>query len=455
MPPLRAASARRSCSASPSSRASISSRRPRLREGLRARSPPMGRPRPRREVASTSTPRGPSSASVVEQGAGRVVEPVEVLGHDDRGIARDAGVDVVARGLGDLFLQPWPFGGDRLVPGARRDAQQRRQQRQARRRCRARRSPPPRRGAPGASRGRRRRRSRSGARSGSEPGGIPRRCETASRAARGPARRRSDASSTNAASRRDLPTPASPLISTPRSAFGRAGRSLAPTPAGGARARHRARPVASPRSAGPGHAARRSTRNGCSGSCDAFDDLGIAGLDLEQVLDELADLVSRGRRFPVRRSPAGARRRWRRGRTRRPRRGRRRAGRCGRRRVPRATASSSAPRGDSFAHRAHQREPRPNGALGVVLVRDREPEDRQDPVALDLDDVALELGLDHLAAGGAVPAHQLAVGLGLPPPRELGRSDDVARTGSSGGAARRRERRARRRQLGVASLTGW
>src|SRR5262249_61570422 len=73
-----------------------------------------------------------------------------------------------------------------------------------------------------------------------------------------------------------------------------------------------------------------------------------------------------------------------------------------------------------------QLEARAHRTLGVVLVRRGKPEGGQDAIALDLDDVALELGLDHLSTGGAVPRHQLAVGLRLPAPRELGGSDDVA-----------------------------
>ena len=56
---------------------------------------------------------------------------------------------------------------------------------------------------------------------------------------------------------------------------------------------------------------------------------------------------------------------------------------------------------------------------------DRKPEHGQDPVALDLHDVAVEFGFDDLATGGAVPAHQPAIRLRLPALGELGGSDDV------------------------------
>ena len=56
-----------------------------------------------------------------EQRAGRVVEPVKVLGHDDRRIARRTGKDVCACALGDLFLEPAPFRCHWLIPCAGRD----------------------------------------------------------------------------------------------------------------------------------------------------------------------------------------------------------------------------------------------------------------------------------------------------------------------------------------------
>ena len=69
-----------------------------------------------------------------EQRAGRVVEPVQVLGHDDRPVPVGAGEDVATRGLGDLLLQDVPFRGDRPVPGAGRDADERCEQRKGGRR---------------------------------------------------------------------------------------------------------------------------------------------------------------------------------------------------------------------------------------------------------------------------------------------------------------------------------
>src|SRR6476620_1333397 len=59
-------------------------------------------------------------------------------------------------------------------------------------------------------------------------------------------------------------------------------------------------------------------------------------------------------------------------------------------------------------------------------MRDREAEHRQDPVALDLHDVAVEFRFDHLAARGVVARHQRAVCLRLPALRELGGAHHVA-----------------------------
>ncbi len=67
-----------------------------------------------------------------QQLAGRGVEPVQILGHDERPPATGGGEDVAACRLGDLFLQPGSFRGDLLVTGARRDPGDRREQRQHR-----------------------------------------------------------------------------------------------------------------------------------------------------------------------------------------------------------------------------------------------------------------------------------------------------------------------------------
>src|SRR5262249_51000295 len=79
-----------------------------------------------------------------------------------------------------------------------------------------------------------------------------------------------------------------------------------------------------------------------------------------------------------------------------------------------------------IAHRAHEREARPHRSLGVVLVGERKPERGEQAVALEVDDVPLEAGLDHLAAGAPVGPHELVVGLELHAAGELRGAHHVA-----------------------------
>ena len=172
----------------------------------------------------------------------------------------------------------------------------------------------------------------------------------------------------------------------------------------------------------------RTTRNGWSGSRDALDDLRARRASISNRSSTSRRTSSETTTVPgLGERRAAGRRRWRRGRRRRPRRGRGRRDRGERRHGRRATRPSVAlVAAESSCTTSHEREPGPHRPLGVVLVRDREPEDRQAAVALELDDVALEARLDDVAARGVVAAHELPVGLGLQPSGELGGADDVA-----------------------------
>ena len=79
-----------------------------------------------------------------------------------------------------------------------------------------------------------------------------------------------------------------------------------------------------------------------------------------------------------------------------------------------------------LAHRLHEREPRADRPLGIVLVCCREPEDRERAVSFDSEDVAIEARLDDVAACVPIAPQQLTIGLRLEATRELGRADDVA-----------------------------
>ena len=75
--------------------------------------------------------------------------------------------------------------------------------------------------------------------------------------------------------------------------------------------------------------------------------------------------------------------------------------------------------------RALDRERRAHGALAVVLLRLRIAEQRHQPVAELLEDMAAERS--HGGRGGVeVAPHQIAPVLGVEPRREAGRADEVA-----------------------------
>jgi hypothetical protein len=80
---------------------------------------------------------------------------------------------------------------------------------------------------------------------------------------------------------------------------------------------------------------------------------------------------------------------------------------------PKSTNNGDAHLKREIAHGSHERKARPHRSLGVVLVGKRKPECGQDAVALEMDDVAFETRLDHVAARGPVGPHELVVGLEL------------------------------------------
>ena len=297
-------------------------------------------PLPRAVLASTRGPDHEHAGRRVlrerrQQSAGRVIEPVKVLGHDDRGAAGGAGVDVSTRGLADLFLQPLTFDGDRLIAGGGRDPHQRRQQRQ---------------GVGGAQPdardlSREVLQARDGVVLVGDPAAILDQGPHGVEPHVGVKRRAVQLEDRCAAEQRlidecrqqaRLADTRLPADQYAPGALGLAGRSASPglpeaLELGFALDQWR-RPTTQYRDATLTDHPKRLQR-----VLDAFDDLGIAGLDLEPIFDEHRGPRPTARRSRARRSPAGALRRSRPARRPRPRRSRRTAGRGGRRRGSRGT----------------------------------------------------------------------------------------------------------------------
>ena len=365
-------------------------------------------------------PPGPGPHQVGQQCPRGVVEPVHVLGHDDRGLVLRARDDVVEHRLGDLLLELATLGGGLLVAGARVDAEDRRHQ--------------------GDHLGRLQLKDgelagqvlealgRAGvigdATAGlDEPADrVQARVEVERRAVQ-----RHDARALGAGlvgqhgHEARLADACLAVDEDARRAIGVVGGRPRPCrpqlPELGLAVDHARRPGAAGRDRALADDHERLQRIG-----DPLDLLRRGGLDLEVAVDQLPDLVGDDDR---------------------PRIGERVQPRpdVGREavdvvlvqvEVDRAVMHGDADverlagAGGQRAHGPHQREPRPHRALGIVLVGHGEAEGRQRPVALELHDVAFEAGLDHVPARRAVAAHELAVRLGLEATGELGRADDVA-----------------------------
>ena len=243
-----------------------------------------------REVATMSRLPGPARISSASRLARRVVEPVQVLRHEDRRLAAGAGDDVVERSLRDLLFELAALGRGRLVSRTRIDPEDRSQERDGLRTVESQIRHLAGEALAGARRGRRRRGCRSGLPPGGRTGWKP-----ASTWKGEPCSSRKPAfaartSSSSAATRRDLPTPASPRTNMP------AARSAAPAATRAQACRSRASSSSRSTSGvdherGPGHGRSPTTRNGIERLGHALHQLRFAGLELEVVLDELPHLV--------------------------------------------------------------------------------------------------------------------------------------------------------------------